>query len=248
MELNWTTFLLEVINFLILVWLLKRFLYRPVLDIIEKRRQKIGEELARAAEVQEEVDTAKQQYADRLAHWEDEKRRAKEVLEQDMARERERRLGLLDQELTRQRQQRSARERQEQESLHARAESQALQQGATFAARLLSSLAGPELDLRLQQLFIEQVATLPETRRKELEDGWNDSSSDLEVISATSLDEAQQQALRGALENALGPSARCWRFSRDPGLIAGLRVSFGGWMLEANLQDELRFFAEAAHG
>ena len=39
-------------------------------------------------------------------------------------------------------------------------------------------------------------------------------------------------------------------FSKDEKLIAGLRISIGGWMLQANLQDELRFFSEAAvtHG
>ena len=248
MELNWTTFALEIINFLVLVWLLKRFLYRPVLDVIEKRRQKIGEELARAVRVQEEVDTAKQEYAERLAHWEDEKRLARESLEQDIARERDLRLELLDDELAKHREQQSARDQQEQESLLARAEAEALQQGAAFAARLLGDLAGPELDLRLQQLFIEQVATLAESTREELEGGWNNSGSDVEVTSASPLDAARQQAVRGALENALGPCDRPWRFSQDDSLIAGLRVSFGGWLLEANLKDELRFFTEAAHG
>ena len=112
----------------------------------------------------------------------------------------------------------------------------------------LADAGVPTLDLRLQQLFIEQVATLAESTRGELEDGWRDSSSDVEVISATPLDGARQQAVRGALENALGPCDRPWRFSQDDSLIAGLRVSFGGWLLEANLKDELRFFAEAAHG
>ena len=38
MEVDWTTFALEIINFLILVWILKRFFYHPVLDIIARRR------------------------------------------------------------------------------------------------------------------------------------------------------------------------------------------------------------------
>ena len=38
MELSWSTFILEAINFLVLVWILKRFLYKPVLDVIERRK------------------------------------------------------------------------------------------------------------------------------------------------------------------------------------------------------------------
>ena len=38
MELDWTTFALEIINFLALIWILKRFLYRPVLATLGQRR------------------------------------------------------------------------------------------------------------------------------------------------------------------------------------------------------------------
>ena len=37
MEINWTTFVLEIVNFLILVWLLKHFFYRPVLAVVARR-------------------------------------------------------------------------------------------------------------------------------------------------------------------------------------------------------------------
>ena len=38
MELDWTTFILEIINFLVLVWILHRFLYQPVMNVIAQRR------------------------------------------------------------------------------------------------------------------------------------------------------------------------------------------------------------------
>ncbi len=48
----------QVLNFLILVWLMRRFLYQPVLDAIAAREQKIAAELADAATTRAE---AKQQ-------------------------------------------------------------------------------------------------------------------------------------------------------------------------------------------
>ena len=41
-------FVLEIINFLVLVWILKRFLYKPVLDVIARRRAGIEKTLADA--------------------------------------------------------------------------------------------------------------------------------------------------------------------------------------------------------
>jgi F-type H+-transporting ATPase subunit b len=48
MLIDWFTVCAQAINFLILVWLLKRFLYQPVLDAIDAREKRIGDELAGA--------------------------------------------------------------------------------------------------------------------------------------------------------------------------------------------------------
>ena len=60
MLIDWFTVLAQVVNFLILVWLLKRFLYRPILDAIDAREKRIAKELADAdakkAEAQKERD------------------------------------------------------------------------------------------------------------------------------------------------------------------------------------------------
>ena len=50
MQFNWSTFVLEIINFVVLVWILKHFLYRPVLSLLEKRREKIEQSLSAATE------------------------------------------------------------------------------------------------------------------------------------------------------------------------------------------------------
>ena len=45
MEINWTTFTAQIINFLVLAWLLKRFLYGPIVRAMDKREQKLAERL-----------------------------------------------------------------------------------------------------------------------------------------------------------------------------------------------------------
>ena len=48
MLINWFTVLAQAINFLILVWLLKRFLYKPILHAIDEREKVIAAQLAQA--------------------------------------------------------------------------------------------------------------------------------------------------------------------------------------------------------
>ena len=48
MLIDWFTVIAQVVNFLILVWLLKRFLYRPILDAIDAREKRIAAKIADA--------------------------------------------------------------------------------------------------------------------------------------------------------------------------------------------------------
>ena len=60
MLIDWFTVGAQALNFLILVWLLKRFLYKPILNAIDAREKRIAAELADAdakkAEAQKERD------------------------------------------------------------------------------------------------------------------------------------------------------------------------------------------------
>ncbi len=60
MLIDWFTVIAQAINFLILVWLMKRFLYKPILHAIDEREKQVAAELANAdkkkAEAQKERD------------------------------------------------------------------------------------------------------------------------------------------------------------------------------------------------
>src|SRR5580698_7315348 len=60
MLIDWFTIGAQALNFLILVWLMKRFLYKPILNAIDAREKRIAAELANAemkkAEAQKERD------------------------------------------------------------------------------------------------------------------------------------------------------------------------------------------------
>ena len=68
MDINWFTVIAQVINFLILVWLLKKFLYKPILNAVNEREKKITDELKDAdtqkANAQKEKDDFKKMNED----------------------------------------------------------------------------------------------------------------------------------------------------------------------------------------
>jgi F-type H+-transporting ATPase subunit b len=120
MELDWTTFVLEVINFLVLVWILQRYLYRPVLNILAARKTGIERVLAEAKEAEERASALKGQFESRLADWEQEKAAARASLETALALERERQMEALAEALAAERERTAAQEAHRQEALRAR--------------------------------------------------------------------------------------------------------------------------------
>jgi F-type H+-transporting ATPase subunit b len=62
MSIDWITVIAQIANFLVLVWLLKRFLYRPILDGIDAREAEITRRMAEAGEAEKKAQTAEAEY------------------------------------------------------------------------------------------------------------------------------------------------------------------------------------------
>ena len=62
MSIDWITVIAQIANFLVLVWLLKRFLYRPILDGIDAREAEIARRMAQAGEAQKKAQAAEATY------------------------------------------------------------------------------------------------------------------------------------------------------------------------------------------
>lgn len=245
MELNWSTFLLEILNFLVLVWILKRFLYQPVLDVIARRRNAIEGQLAEAHRLQDEADSLKAQYEDRLADWERERHQAKDTLARQLDEERARQLAALQATLDQEREKsRIAEKRQHAEQRRA-IEHQALQLGGAFSSRLLGQTCGPELETRLLNLLLDELNGLSGQQTAGLRQQWGEPPQTIEVRSAFTLDAEHRQRLEVALHKVSGLSVPV-QFIHDETLLAGLHIVIGAWVLAANVRDELKGFAEFA--
>ncbi|MEZ5555998.1 hypothetical protein [Haliea sp.] len=62
MSIDWITVIAQIANFLLLVWLLKRFLYRPILDGIDAREAEISRRMAEAGEAQKKAEASENGY------------------------------------------------------------------------------------------------------------------------------------------------------------------------------------------
>lgn len=243
MELSWSTFFLEILNFLVLVWILKRFLYKPVLDVIARRRNEIDQRLNEAKHLHEEAQTLKSQYENRLADWEHERQQAREILTKEIDTERSNKLADLQNQLRLETERSHAAEAKRRANERQQMESTALEHSAQFASRLLSQTAGPDTEHRLIDLLVQQIIELKPEQQRVLKGNYGKTSEEILINSAYPIPDSQRQHLFDTLTKTLSTTITI-RYEINPELIAGIQITLGSWILAANVRDELKGFAE----
>lgn len=246
MAIDWTTFTLEIINFLVLVWILKRFLYQPVLETLARRRAGIERALAEARDTETRAKALQAQFENRLADWEQEKAALRARFEQELITERSRQMQALANTLAQERERNVAQDTHRRDEQRRELETQALEQACRFATALLARLAGPELEARLVEAGMEDFAALPADQLNGIAAAARTPGARVRVASAFPLSEAQQKHIGATLAARLGISPDL-DFRVDPTLRAGLRLALGPWRMNFSLADELAQFAAAAH-
>ncbi len=219
MRIDWWTLALQAINVLVLVFILSRFLFRPIADIVEARRAEARALLDRA-----EAEKAAAE-ADRAEARAEVERRA---------RDRDAALAAVAADVDREKAALLAAARAEGERLRAAAEADvaglersAQQVAADRASRLAVDIAAKLLarlpeDVRVSGFLdglLGAVAALPETTRASL----GAEGAPLRLTAPRALDAAESEALRAGLARVLGRDV-AFTVAVDPGLVAGLEL------------------------
>lgn len=241
MNFDWTTFLLEALNFFILLWILRRFLYRPVQEVIQARRQKIDAQLQAASATQAAADAARLACEARLAAWNQEQARARSALEQEISAERERLLEAVNQDVAEARARHQAKSEHERQAWQRISEQRAIELGGRFVRKLLERVASPALEDSLVAGLLADFSRWPVAEADLLKAALADDG--LEIISAFPLPEARRAALTEAFAQLAGGPVQPV-FREDASLLSGLLIQTGSRILAANLRDELRFFRD----
>lgn len=236
MTFDWWTFALQAANFLILVWLLKRFLFRPVSALVARRKEEIGHALAEAEAARQSAEQARRKFEERQSQIEAERNRIIEQEHARLAQERDKALEATRAESEKLKQTMLKRLDEERAAAANEVFEQAVGLAGELAVRLLGEAAAPALESAFLQRMVEHLDRLSDSERAALAGGR--TGEPLLVTTAHPLDAAQQAEWRAALAARLGNS-RSIAFSTDAGLIAGAELRFPHATLRFNWRDSI---------
>lgn len=237
MHIDWWTFALQTVNFAILVWLLQRFLYRPVLRLVDARREEVAKQYqdaqdaqakAQALRVKAESDRA-EIAAERDALLKAASAQAEEAAKARRARAEQDATALLD----------GARKvlAKEREQALAEAQHAALDLGAQIARRLIDELPMRTRAEAWLERLEQHLAALPKAEFDRFRYQGADGGA-VTVVTASALPADTTALWQGRLHERLGDGIAI-AFETDPNLIAGVELHLPTMILRLSWQSAL---------
>src|SRR5664279_875311 len=238
MLIDWFTVGAQALNFLILVWLMKRFLYKPILHAIDEREKQVATELANAdakkAEAQKEHDEFQrknvefdQQRAALLSKATGEAEAERQRL-LDEARKAAEALSSKRQETL----------RNEEHNLHQAIRRRTQQEVFAIARKALTDLATTSLEERLGEVFTRRLREMDGKAKQGLGEALKAASDPAVVRSTFDVPAEQRAAIQNALNETFSAEVRV-RFETAPDLVSGIELTTNGQKVAWSIADYL---------
>jgi len=238
MSFSWSTFALQAVNFLVLVWLLKRFLLVPVGAIVAQRRAEISHALADAEHARQSAEQARRAFDLRQSEIEAQRQSLLGTGRAQLVDERAKMTEEARAEVEKLRSAALKRIEEERDTAASEVFDRAVDIGVRLAQRLLRQFAAP----RVEELFVGRVIDyldhLTPLERTALLGQFEHDGAALIVTTASVLDSAAESKWRAALSERLGVQSQI-TFCADPELIAGAELKFPHAILRFNWRDTL---------
>ncbi len=238
MLIDWFTVGAQVLNFIILVWLMKRFLYKPVLHAIDTREKRIAKELADAKAKQAEAKAERDAFEQKNEAFDQERAARVKTMTAEVQANRKQ---LLDE--ARQAADALTAKRQAALASEARSLDQAVSRLArtevfAIARKALADLADSSLEARLVTVFTQRLQALDGQAKAALAASLKKADTPALLRSAFALPKAQQAAVQQALDEAFSTHVEL-RFETAPEVISGIELTSNGQKLSWSLADYL---------
>jgi F-type H+-transporting ATPase subunit b len=249
MLIDWFTVGAQAVNFLILVWLMKRFLYEPVLAAIDAREKKIAGELQQAAAAKTQAEKEREDLRVQTEALQGQREGLLKAAVADADVQRQHLLEDARKESVKLRSKAITALTAEQAELKLEIVSRTRQEVFTLTRKTLSDLADTSLEDRMLEVFIRRVADLNDVQKAKIIPPPVSAHSRAAALlrSAFELTPAQRAKIAAAVSRWPFEGATL-QFETAPDLISGLELIVDGQKLAWNVTAYLATIEEKAAG
>jgi F-type H+-transporting ATPase subunit b len=238
MLIDWFTVVSQLLNFLILVWLMKRFLYKPILNAIETREKKINDKVSSAENEKKEAKQLKEDYQKKNDNFDSEREKLLKQAKEEVQTEREEMLDDVQKETDdlRKKSQKSLQTEQEKisEDIHLQAQSEIF----SIARKTLADLAGVKLEEQMTVVLIKRLKGMDDNKKNEFKLALKESTQPAVVRSAFELSDSQKNEIQESIKDIFEVNDPL-SFVTTPSLISGIEITVNGRRVTWSIDDYL---------
>ncbi len=235
---DWFTFIAQLINFLILVWLLKRFLYKPILNTIDEREKRIAMQLQEAETLKSEANKELDIYHQRNNEFNKQRQNLLNTAINDANSERQKLLEQTRNEIEKLRLKLQETLRNEQQNLSSEIKLRTRTEVFAIVRKTLNDLASVKLEDQMTEVFITRIKQLGPKEKELLNSAISKVKNEVIVRSTYELPPIRQKSIESMLKQDFSVSEKI-KFETAPQLVSGIELITGGYKVVWSIDDYL---------
>ena len=237
MQVDWVTVAAQIVNFLVLVWLLQRVLYRPLTRALKAREDEVSRSLREAESARETARSEAEAHRHALRELENARSARLAAVEKEAASLRAEMTEKARGELAKRRAAWQAQLEDEKSAFLDRLRRRAGEAFLTLARRALADMADEDLVNRIAHVFARRLAALDPEERTHLKSAARRDEAPL-ILSSFPLSPEARALIGEAVGRAVERHVDI-DFREEPGLECGVVLAIGsrhvGWTLGEHL-------------
>jgi F-type H+-transporting ATPase subunit b len=238
MLINWFTVVAQVVNFLILVWLMRRYLYRPIVAAIDARAKQVAGVLAEADKKMTNASDQLSAYQQQVKGFDADRARRETEVDEALKAERLREMQAIQDDAKAARQAEATDLRRHQSEFAKQLGQLVESEVLAVTRKTMTDLADASLEHQLVGMFIRRLATLDATAHVGLSDALKHAPEGAVLSSSFALAEADRAALSNAV-NLLAAANVTLSFTSNAKSICGIELSCAGQRAAWSVTDYL---------
>jgi F-type H+-transporting ATPase subunit b len=244
MHINWFVFLAQIFNFLLLMYLLKRFLYGRIIKAMDDREAKIAARFAEAEELKGKANEAAELYEKRNQMLNE----RKEIMlnEATMAADAKRKelMEKVREEVDAVKARWQDMLAREHDAFFYDLRQRAAKQLYATARKALADLADVKLEERIVDEFIRRVKALDEEKSIQIRKAISGGGNKVVIQSAFGISEPRQAQIEEALKKQI-TNGFTIRYLKQPDIVSGIELRVNGHKIAWSLNEYLETLVES---
>ena len=224
MNINWSTVFFQIINFLIIVWILKKYLFTPVLSSMDKREALIQKRLHDAEKSKKDAEAEQKRLEAKIAELDADKASILADAYKKADAEYATMLKTFNAEMAGKRKAFEEQIITEREFLRSSIAELAGTSIVSTVKQALSDLANTDIQSAILTGFLENLSSGKVDKIKDFK-RYYEKGTPITVRTSFTLDAKDKKNITGAIEKALGAKLKTLDFVIDKDIICGIEIS-----------------------